>query len=79
MWTNRKPSYAPVVSASTVQLVLTMSMVFGLTTQCMDFTNAFVHAALPKEECFFIKLPKGHATKDGSGCVLRLKRAPHGS
>jgi hypothetical protein len=72
-------TYAPVVSASTVRLVLIMSLVFGLTTWCMDFTNAFVHAQLPKEDYYYIELPKGYATKDGSDCVLRLKRALYGS
>jgi hypothetical protein len=71
--------YAPVVSASTVRLVLIMSLVFGLTMWCMDFTNAFVHAQLPKEDYYFIELPKGYATKVGSVCVLCLKRALYGS
>jgi len=72
-------TYAPVVSSSTVRLVLIMCAVFGLTTWCMDFTNAFVHAELKKEDYFFIELPKGYDTKDGSDSVLRLKRALYGS
>jgi hypothetical protein len=72
-------TYAPVISSSMVQLVLIMCMVFGLTTWCMDFTNAFVHAELAKEEQFFIELPKGSTAADGSDSVLRLKRALYGS
>ena len=68
-------TFAPVVSASTVQLALIMRAAFGVTTQSMDFTNAFVHAELPKQDCCFIELPKGRATKDGSDCALHLKRA----
>ena len=72
-------TYAPVVSSSTVRLVLIMCMVFGLTTWCMDFTNAFVHAELKKEDYYFIELPKGYETEDGSDSVLMLKRALYGS
>ena len=56
-----------------------MCAVSGLTTWCMDFTNAFMHAELKKEDYFFIELPKGYDTKDGSDSVLTLKRALYGS
>jgi hypothetical protein len=72
-------TYAPVVSSSTVRLVLIMCMVFGLTTWCMDFTNAFVHAELSKDERYCIGLPKGCSSKDGSDSVLLLKCTLYGS
>jgi hypothetical protein len=75
---NAWETHAPVVSASTAQLVLIMSVVFGMTTWCADFTDAFVHADLPKED-HFIELPKGCANKDRSDCALPLKRALCGS
>jgi hypothetical protein len=67
---------APVVSSSTVRLVLIMRMVFSLTTWCVEFTYVFVHAELTKEEEYFIELPKGYKARDGTDSVLiRLKRA----
>jgi hypothetical protein len=50
-------TYAPGVSSSTVRFVLVMCLVFGLTTWCMDFTNAFVHAELRKEEHYYTQPP----------------------
>ena len=49
-------TYSPVVSA--VRLVLIMSMVFGMTTWCMDSMNTFVHPKLPKEDYYFFEIPK---------------------
>ena len=39
-------TYTPVVSWITVRLLLVMSLVFGLATQQVDYTNAFCQAPL---------------------------------
>ena len=42
--------YAPVVSWSTVRLLLTLSVIHDLETQQVDYTNAFVQADLHDDE-----------------------------
>ena len=77
-------TYAPVVSWTTVRLLLIMTAQLGLATRQVDYTAAFVHAEVdtpPGYERFnpdekyrasqFAEMPRGFAQP---GKVLRLKK-----
>ena len=66
-------TYAPVVSWSTVRLLLILSIVLGLATKQVDYTLAFVQADLNEE--VFCEMPKGF---ERPGYVLKLKKSVYG-
>jgi hypothetical protein len=68
-------TYAPVVSWTTVRLLLILSVVLGLSTKQVDYTAAFVQAELDEDEQVFVEMPKGFKKQ---GKVLKLKRALYG-
>lgn len=71
--------YAPVVSWTTVRLLLCMSITQGWKTRQVDFSNAFVQATLDKE--VYIKLPAGFEGTSGeqaSESVLSLNKSLYG-
>ena len=81
-------TYAPVVSWTTVRLLLILSIELGLATTQVDYTAAFVHAEVerppnydtmsPEEQRrqgVFCEMPKGFAKP---GTVLRLKKSLYG-
>ena len=68
----------PVVTVSIIRFVLIVIIVFSMRTWCMDFTKAFVLTRHLKKDFYYIHLPKGYATKDGSNCILWLKHTVHG-
>ncbi|MGH3054234.1 MAG: reverse transcriptase domain-containing protein, partial [Gaiellaceae bacterium] len=49
-------TYAPVVSWSTVRLMMTMSMVLGLKSKQVDYNNAFAQARLKKP--VYVEIPR---------------------
>jgi hypothetical protein len=51
-------TYAPVVSWTTVRLLLILSVVLGLATKQVDYTAAFVQAELDEDEQVFVEMPK---------------------
>jgi hypothetical protein len=65
-------TYAPVVSWTTVRLLLIISIVLGLATKQVDYTAAFVQAKLDEDEEVYVAMPRGYAKL---GKVLKLKRA----
>jgi len=71
-------TYAPVVSWSTVRLLLVASLAFGLKTVQVDYVNAFAQGDL--EEEIYIELPRGYRADsiDGEEYVLRLKKSLYG-
>jgi len=66
-------TYAPVVSWSTVQTLLTISCVLGLETKQVDNTLAFCQAKL--DNPIYIDFPQGYQQ---SGKVLRRKKSLYG-
>jgi len=66
-------TFAPVVSWTTVRLMLILSIVLGLSTRQVDYTAAFVHA--PMEEDVYVGMPRGFSEP---GKVLKLKRSLYG-
>lgn len=71
-------TFAPVVTSSTVRLVLIIAVTFQLHTHCIDFTNAFVHAILKPHEIMFLELPRGWEDTAIVDPVLRLRRSLYG-
>ena len=71
--------YAPVVSWSTVRLLLCTSISQGWKTKQVDFSNAFVQAEL--EEDVYIGLPSGFEGPEGQDrkeVVLKLNKSLYG-
>jgi hypothetical protein len=81
-------TYAPVVSWTTVRLMLMLSLELGLATKQVDYTAAFVHAPIDKPKHFdkmtpdeqaqhgvYIDMPRGFAKP---GYVLKLNKALYG-
>lgn len=68
-------SYAPVVSWTTVRLLLVLAASLGLVTKQVDYTLAFCQAPLKQDEIVFIECPKGY---EEEGKVLKLKKSVYG-
>ena len=87
-------TYAPVISWTTVRLLLILSIQMGLATQQIDYTAAFVHADIERHPDFdkmtkeeqrktgsYIECPQGFVPpnfKDGSRPVLKLRKSLYG-
>ena len=78
-------TYAPVVSWTTVRLLLVFSMILDLKTKQVDYTAAFVQA--PIDTDVFISLPRGwrslnqllpHDNQFKDDHVLKLNRSVYG-
>jgi hypothetical protein len=69
-------SYAPVVSWSTVRLMLTLSLAFNLQTRQVDYVNAFAQGDL--QEKVFVELPQGFQAPANGDYVLRLRKSLYG-
>ena len=80
--------FSPVVSWSTVRLLLILSIIMNLSTRQIDFTSAFVHADIDKPPNFdqlspleqrrhgvFLEPPRGFPNP---GKVLKLKKSLYG-
>ena len=66
-------TYSPVVSWSTIRLLLIMSIILDLETKQVDYTLAFLHAEA--EPGTYIEMPRMFEKK---GCILELKRNLYG-
>ncbi|CAI7916839.1 unnamed protein product [Closterium sp. NIES-54] len=69
-----KELFAPVVKATTLRTLLAGAAIKGWVVKEMDVTTAFLNGVL--EEEIFMAQPEGF--DDGSGRVLRLKKALYG-
>jgi Reverse transcriptase (RNA-dependent DNA polymerase) len=72
--------YSPVVSWSTVRMLMTLALKENLATRQVDFSNAFVQAKLDPDEHIYVEPPKGfeYVNDDGESYVLKLKRSLYG-
>ena len=81
-------TYAPVVSWTTVRLLLILSIELGLATSQVDYTAAFVHAEVQRPPDYdtmtpeqqrrtgtFVEMPRGFSKPH---TVLRLKKSLYG-
>ena len=77
-------TFAPVVSWTTVRLLLIISVILKLTTTQVDYTAAFCQA--PMDHDVYVALPKGWQTLNKMGLkepfkenhILKLKRSLYG-
>ena len=69
-------TYAHIVQFSSIRLFLVWSIMFGWYTCSIDFSNAFIQAAL--NESTFIHLPRGFRSGRGRNTCLKLKRSLYG-
>ena len=69
-------TYAPVVQFSSVRLFLAWSLILGWYTCSIDFSNAFIQAALTDDT--FIHLPRGFRSSQTAKTCLKLKRSLYG-
>ena len=72
--------YAPVVSWSTVRLLLTLAILLkvGRLTKQVDYTNAFVQANLKEDEDVYVALPKCFILLGRPEVVLKLIKSLYG-
>jgi len=66
-------TFAPVVSWTTVQILLVLSVIFDLDTKQVDYTCAFLHA--PITEDLYVRMLRSFQEE---GKVLKLERALYG-
>jgi hypothetical protein len=69
-------TYAPVVQWSSVRLCFIMSVILGLSSRQVDYTNAFVQAKVKTP--MFVELPKGFNSKTTDN-ILHLHKNLYGS
>jgi Reverse transcriptase (RNA-dependent DNA polymerase) len=81
-------TFAPVVSWTTVRLMLILSAILNLNTRQADYTAAFVHAPIDRDPNYdsltpeeqrrqgvYVEMPRGFSQQ---GKVLRLKKSLYG-
>jgi hypothetical protein len=81
-------TFAPVVSWTTVRLMLILSVILNLSTRQADYTAAFVHAPIDRDPNYdsltpeqqrrqgvYVEMPRGFSQQ---GKVLRLKKSLYG-
>jgi len=73
---NYTDKYAPVVSWTTMQMLMILTVREKLHTRLVNFTNAFALAKL--KETVFVKLPQMYEPPDGSDVVLKLNKSLYG-
>ena len=71
-------TFSPVCMWSSVQLVLTLILLFGLKTESIDFSNAFVQANIPKGTDIYLEPPIGFDTPEPNQ-VLKLLKPLYGT
>jgi Reverse transcriptase (RNA-dependent DNA polymerase) len=70
-------TFAPVVQSTTIRLMMVYSLVYGLRTECIDFSNAFVQAKPDKP--VYIHLPCGFRdSQNRPDMCLKLKKSLYG-
>jgi len=68
--------YAPVVSWTTVRMLLTLTAREWLHTRMVNFTNAFAQATLNKD--IYVTLPSMYDPKHGPEVILQLNKSLYG-
>ena len=69
-------TYAPVVSWTTIRLLLVLKGYLGLATKQVDFSNAFAQADV--KEKVYMELPKGFEPPSDGDHVLKLNKSLYG-
>ena len=71
-------TYFPVVSWTTIWMMLALSTVLGLKTKQVDFSNAFAQAELHEDEDVYVQLPQDFDSTLEGDFVLRLNKSLYG-
>jgi hypothetical protein len=71
-------TYSPVVQWSSVRLMLVLTIILGMVTQAVDFSNAFAQADMPEGLDVFLEMPENFKSSDSSDSVLKLKKSLYG-
>ena len=74
-------TYSPVVSWSTVRMMMVLSTCLGWNSVQVDFDSAFVHAELPPEEQVHLELPRDFEAPDSlpeGEYVMKLRKNLYG-
>ena len=72
-------TYSPVVSWTTVYILLILSVLLNLRTRQVDYVQAFPQATLPEGENVYMELPDGYDTSvSRSSTVLKIIRNIYG-
>jgi hypothetical protein len=69
-------TFAPVVSWSTIRTILLLSLVLEWKLICVDFSNAFVQAAL--KDPVWIHMPRGFKSDNSEPTCLKLLKSLYG-
>ena len=70
-------TYAPVVQWSSVRLCFILSVILGLSSRQVDYTNAFVQTQVKSP--MFVELPKGFESNGDDDNILQLNKNLYGS
>ena len=68
-------TYSPVVQWSSVRLMLVLTIILGMVTQAVNFSNAFAQADMAEELDVYLEMPENLKTSDNSDSVLKLKKS----
>jgi hypothetical protein len=71
-------TYSPVVQWASVRLMLVLTVIFGLATRQIDFSNAFAQTDIPTDEHVYVELPHHFRATEGVESVLKLNKALYG-
>jgi hypothetical protein len=70
-------TYSPVVSWTTIRVLLILSVLLDLRTRAVDYVQAFPQAKLDESEAVYMQIPPGYKTTRKDTC-LKLKRNLYG-
>lgn len=75
-----KETYAPVVSWTSVRVMMIMSIIFDMKSRQVDYVQAFPQATLGPDEHIFMEIPDGfeYEGSASSNYVLKLKKNLYG-
>jgi hypothetical protein len=73
---DEQNTFAPVVHWPTVQILLTLAMIFGWITCSIDFDSAFVQAKL--KDPVWVHVPRGFRSSTGDDMCLKLEKSLYG-
>ena len=70
--------YAPVACIEMVRILLSIAVAKSWSIDQLDVKGAFLHAALPKSENIWLRLPKIDGVPPASGQIVSLKKPLYG-
>ena len=68
-------TYSPVVSWSTVRMLLSLAVQLNLKTRACDINNAFLCSPMEEGQNVYVEMPRGY---EQEGKVYKLKKSLYG-